>query len=430
MQLAIQTAKCPIHARLTLPGAKSITHRALLLSALADGVSELSGLCINKETRALVHALNQLGIVIQLDEKAASCIVAGCDGKFPKKQATIWCGETSIVPKFLLAACAATPGVYYFDGSTSLREKPFDQFVNIIAAQGAQIIASEKGRLPLTLIGADSLEGGEILLDGTFTSQLVSALLMATPFARSAFTITSPQICSLNYVDLTCAIMADFGVLVHRVHQSQFMIPVPQRYYAKDFVIEPDFAIATYFFAAAAVTGGEITIQPTKYSQSKQPNSKFLTILTMMGCTVFEDPHGLTLKGTMELQGTEANMQEFSDSFLALAALAPFAKTPTHITHIGHLKNKEVYQLTLLKTQLSKLGARIETGDDWITIFPSTLQGGVVNTNRDYHLSMAFAILGLKVPGIIINDADCVKKTYPEFFTLWNKLTDPMSICA
>lgn len=430
MQQVIHSAKGPIQAKMILPGSKSITNRALLLAALAEGVSEISGIYLGSDTKTLLAALHQLGIVTQLDEKTRSCIIAGGGGKFPKKQGTLWCDQSTAITRFLMAVCSATPGVYYFDGSPSLRKKAITQLLNVLLRQGVQLIPNDVRKMPFTLIGVDTLEGGEVLLDDKSNTQLISALLMIAPYSRSPFTFTSLQLQNQPSIDMTCAMMAEFGVLVHRVHQGQFMVPVPQRYNARDYMIEPDFSIASYFFAAAAVTGGKITIQPTKRAQSKQPNVKFLSILEKMGCRILETHTGLTLESPPELHGIEVSMRKFSDTFLALAVIAPFAKSPTRISHIGHLSQKEQDRMLVMKSELIKMGINVEIGDNWIKIFPGIPEPGMVNSHQDYRIAMAFAVIGLKVPDIIIDNIDPILNIYPDFFTLWEKLAEHTNISA
>ena len=423
MLQTIRMAKGPIKAHISLPGSKSMTYRALLLTALADGVSEITGMHLSARTRAFIHAMSQLGIVFQLDETSKSCIIAGCNGSLPKKQVTVWCDGLASVIHFLFAICAASPGVYYFDGGINERKKSLEKLLNLLRLHGVQFIPSDTTHLPLSLVGADSLEGGEIILDQRLSSQMISALLMIAPFARSPLIFTLKGMTNLAYIDMTCAMMADFGVLVHRIHQNQLMVPVPQRYQAKDYVIEPDLSIAVYFFAAAAVTGGEVTVQSIKRNTSKQLQIKFLSILEKMGCRIIDAKSTLTLKAPNELEGIEVSMRDFTDSFLALAAIAPFAKSPTRISHIDTMKQKEIHYLTIIKTEFIKLGIHIETGKDWIKIFPSIPQGKLNLALDDPHIAMAFSVIGLKITGMTIDDA-CMSDLYPDFFKDWHQMTN------
>lgn len=430
MSATISVAKAPIHTKIHLRGSKSVTQRALLIAALADGVSEISNLYIDNDIRIYITALHELGIVTQLDEKTHTCIIGGSNGKFPKTQATVWCENTKSVMRYLMSACAATPGVYYFDGAMQLRNQPMSHLLNLLARQGAQIIPNDARKMPLTLVGSDSSSGGEIILDNHITSQMISALLITSPYARSPFTFTVADLANQPFIDMTCSLMAEFGVLVHRIHKGQFMVPVPQRYQANDFTIEPDFTLASYFFAAAAVTGGDLSIQATKYRQSKQPNAKFLSVLEKMGCSIHESGAGLKLKGPKALVGIDVSMRDFSDTFAVLASIATFANTPVRIAHIGNMKQSDTNRLIAMKTELTKLDIRVETGDDWIKIFPSTPKATQLSSHHDPKIAMALAIIGLKVPGITIDDTDCVETILPDFFKTWSKLSSKLNMSA
>ncbi len=420
MKQIIRPAKAPTNAHVTIPGSKSMTNRALLLAALADGVSELSGLLISDDTLAFINALRQLGIVIQLDESDHSCIVGGSGGCFPKREANIWCHSAGTVARFLLAACATQPGKYYFDATEQLRQRPLHPLIQALSAQGAKIIPKDSKRMPFTIKGAEALEGGEIEIEGSETGQFVSALLMAAPFAKTQMEIKSHDIVNRPYVDMTCAMMAEFGVLVRRLHQSRFLIPVPQRYKAIDYVIEPDLSTASYFFAAAAVTGGEVTIQPLDRENSKQGDVRFLLILEKMGCEIIEDEQGFTVKGPEKLRGVNVDMRDFSDTFMTLAAMAPFARTPTTITNIGHTRLQESNRVKAVREGLEKLAVQVEEGSDWLRIHPSTPKPATIDSHHDHRIAMAFSIMGLCVPGVEIEGAECVSKTCPNFFKMWD----------
>lgn len=421
MKHTIRAIKSPIFANITIPGSKSMTNRALLLAALADGISEISGILISDDTVAFVHALQQLGIVVQLNKEDHSCVVGGGNGTFPKKEASIWCDSAGTVARFLIAACAIVPGKYAFDATPQLRNRPIGPLLQALSAQGAKII-SDNQKMPLVIKGVEGLMGGDIEIDGSETGQFTSALLMIAPFAKITVEVQSQDIVNRPYVDMTCAMMADFGVLVRRMPQARFLIPVPQRYRAINYLIEPDLSTASYFFAAAAVTGGRVTIQAFDRENSKQGDVKFLLILEKMGCETIETAEGFTVKGPAELQGVNVDMRDFSDTFMTLAAIAPFANSPTTITNIGHTRLQESNRIKVMREGLEKLCVKVEEGDDWIRIYPSQSCAGEIESFNDHRIAMAFAVIGLRVPGVVINGAECVSKTCPNFFALWDKL--------
>lgn len=422
MKQIIKNINSPINARIEIPGSKSITNRALLLAALADGVSEISNILISDDTRAFANALHELGIMIQLDESTRTCILGGGTGEFPKKEASIECAQAGTVARFLLAACAVSRGIYHFNADEQLCNRPINGLLKILRAQGIKIIPDTATKLPLTIEVTETLLGGEMEVDGSETGQFVSALLMAAPFARTAVSMVAHNMVSRSYVEMTCAMMAEFGVLVRRIHQSHFVVPVPQQYMARDYIVEPDLTTASYFFAAAAITGGNVTIQSVDRKQSKQGDVVFLSILEKMGCNVFEGASELTVVGPVELHGINVDMRDYSDTFMTLAAIAPFATTPTTITNIGHTRLQESDRIRVMHTELEKLGVKVDEGHDWLRIHPSVPHGGTINAHYDHRIAMAFAILGLRVPGIEIDGAECVSKTCPEFFELLKEL--------
>jgi len=422
MKQSIRSAKKPIMARILIPGSKSMTNRALLMAALADGVSHISDILLSDDTRAFIEALRQLGIMIQVDEANHTCIVEGCYGKFPKRAASIECESAGTVARFLLAACAASPGDYYFNAKPQLIQRPIAPLINALTLQGATFSPPHVQHMPLTVRGIENLAGGEIEIEGTETGQFISGLLMIAPFARTPVDIQADSIVSRPYVDMTCAMMAEFGVLVRRLHQTRFVIPVPQRYHARDYKIEPDLSTASYFFASAAVTGGKVTIQAFERKYSKQGDVKFLLILEKMGCEVIETETEFSVQGPPVLRGINVDMRDFSDTFMTLAAIAPFAKTPTMITNIGHTRLQESNRVSAMRQGLEKLNVKVEEGPDWLRIYPSEPTASEVDSHHDHRLAMAFAVIGLRVPGIEIQHAECVSKTCPAFYSLWEKL--------
>lgn len=423
MKQLIQTPKHPINARVDIPGSKSITNRALLLAALADGVSEISNVLISDDTRAFANALHNLGIMIQFDAATRVCILGGGTGKFPRKEASIDCAQAGTAARFLLAACAASAGIYHFDADQQLRDRPISELVKVLSRQGVKMIPENATKMPFTIEGVDGLEGGDIEVSSSETGQYVSALLMIAPFSKAPVMINAHELVSVSYVDMTCQMMAEFGVLVKRFHQSRFVVPVPQRYQARDYIVEPDLTTASYFFAAAAITGGSMTIQSVDRQASKQGDVVFLSILEKMGCRVFEGQTELSvLAPEGKLRGVSVDMRDHSDTFMTLAVLAPFATTPTTITNIGHTRLQESDRITVMRTELEKLGVKVEEGPDWIKVYPSEPHGGIVDAHKDHRIAMSFAVMGLRVPGIEIEGAECVAKTCPEFFELWKEL--------
>jgi 3-phosphoshikimate 1-carboxyvinyltransferase len=423
MKQSIRMASTPIHAHIAIPGSKNMTYRALLLAALAEGVSELFDVLINDDTLIFIEALRSLGIVVQTDVTSRTCIVAGNSGQFPKKAAMVSCQDSGTTARFLLAVCAGTGGTYHFNAGAQLSERPIHALLKILSNQGAKIAPEDAHRMPLTLTGAQGLSGGVVEIEGNEMNQTVYALLMAAPYAKHEMILKTQSDVSNSVIEMTCELMADFGVLVRRMHNARYSIPAPQRYGARDYVVEPDLSIASYFFAAAAVTGGEIRIQPISRSASRQADVAFLTVLEKMGCEVQESVTGLTVRGPAGLSGVSVDMSHFSDTFMTLAALAPFADSPTTITNIGHTRTQASNRISIMRKELEALGVTVEEGPDWIRIFPGLPHGGVVDSHNDYRIAMAFSIIGLKVPGIEIEGAECVSTCCPDFYDWWRGLS-------
>jgi 3-phosphoshikimate 1-carboxyvinyltransferase len=422
MRQVIRAVSKPIQAQITIPGSKSITNRALVLAALAKGVSHLSGVLISDDTRVVITALQQLGIDMQLDETLHTCVVTGGGGYFPQKKASIWCGDAGTAVRFLLAVCALSSGEYYFSGSAQLCARPLKNLLKILIQQGAKISPEDAEKMPFCLYGTNSLRGGEIKIENDETSQFASSLLMIAPFLKPTVTLKLMRAVVSPYIEMTSAMMAEFGVSVKRLHNACFTILPAQHYRACDYVIEPDLSTASYFFAAAAVTGGQVTIQAIDRKNCLQGDVAFLTVLEKMGCVVSEDTQGLCVQGPKVLQGVNVDMRDFSDTFMTVCAIAAFATTPTTITNIGHTRLQESNRITAMRKNLEVLNIKVEEGGDWIKVFPSEPRAGVVDSHGDHRIAMACSIIGLRIPGIEIDHAECVSKTCPAFFQLWEML--------
>jgi len=427
MQQAAISLKEPFHVSIPLPGSKNISRLALVIAALANGVSEISNLIIDDDIAALINTLRQLGIAIQLNELTRSCIIAGGNGKFPKNQTTLWCTDNPENAMLLLAACAAAGGIYYSDSSARLRQYAFQPLITILHRQGIQFIPDDISSLPFTLISMDGLTGDKILLDEPPSSHLLAALLVMSPFAKSALRLMFPVNSIQAEIDIICDLMGQFDVVVHHIHQGELAIPVPQQYQASTCMIEPDASLAVYFLAAAAISHGQIFI-PLMKRESRQPNVKILGILDKMGCLIEENNKGLSLKGPDKLNGIDINVRSFSDLFVALCAIAPFAKTAVRISHIGKTSKPEMQLMSQVKNLLMKMGIHIESDENWIRIFPSQFTGTTFDASIDYRIGIMGYIMGLKTSNIIINNAESIALTHPDFFTLWNKLNEPCEL--
>jgi len=417
MEKTIRSIKTPIRSCVRIPGSKSITNRALILASLAQGTSELHSILLSDDTRACIEALKNLGVEITLTDDASVCTVVGHTKPFPRQEATIFCHHAGTVARFLLPVCAAAKGKYQFNASPQLSRRPLAHLLDVLAAQGA-IISSKSWPL---LLQSNGLAGGEITIDATETSQFFSGLLMAAPFAKTNMILKTNRNAHYSYVNMTRHLMRAFGVEVDMLDSRRCHVPLPQCYSARQYTIEPDFSTASYFFAAAAVTQGEVTVPLLSRKQSIQGDVAFLDVLEKMGCEISEKNNGVSVQGPPILQGIDVNMRFYSDTFMTLAAIAPFANSPTTIRNIGHTRHQESDRIAVMCHELNRLQVKVEEGDDWLRIYPSMPQAGEVDSHDDHRIAMAFALIGLRISGVVISGAECVAKTCPDFFKLWDE---------
>lgn len=418
MPITIPCLSSPTNVNICIPGSKSITNRALLLASLAEGESFLENVLFSDDTDAFISALRALGVKLDVNEVRKTVTVMGGAGKFPCVSASIYCRDAGTVARFLLAACANHVGEMTFDSSVQLRKRPLRDLVNVLRAQGA-IISSEC--FPLTMKNAQPLLGGNICVPGNVSSQFLSGLLMISPYCQTNVVLTTEHLVSEPYVAMTCAMMRDFGVDVLQ-EKNGWKINNNQKYQAKHYRIESDFSSASYFFAAAAVTGGRITLLNMCRENNLQGDSQFLDVLEKMGCMVESCNEGITVVGPSILKGIEVDMRHMSDTMMTLAAIAPFANSPTRIFNIGNTRVKESDRISAMANNLRRLNIRVEEERAALTIYPGTPVSGVIETYHDHRIAMACSLIGLKVPGIVIDDASCVNKTFPEFFAVMQKM--------
>jgi len=408
---------------IAVPGSKSHTNRALLCTALAAGESRLEGALFAEDTRAMMGALSSLGIQLRVDEVAETVTVTGCDGRLPSGPLAVDVVQSGTTSRFLLAMLGLGPGPYRLDGDVQLRARPFGPLVGVLAALGVEI---EGDHLPLT-VTRGGLRAGKVELSGSVSSQFLSGLLMAAPYARTdgegpgevVIELSDPLV-SKPYVALTMATMASLGVVVDSEDYRRFVV-APQRYRGGSVAIEPDASAASYFFAAAAITGGRVRV-PGLGRGTVQGDVHFVEILRRMGARVEVSDQWIEVEGGGELHGVEANMADLSDVAQTLAVVATFATTPTTVTGIGFIQYKETDRLAAVVTELTKLGIRAERDADGFTIHPGRPRPGVVATYDDHRMAMSFALLGLRHPGITIEGPDCVAKTFPGFFSTLGQL--------
>jgi 3-phosphoshikimate 1-carboxyvinyltransferase len=408
-----------VEAAVRLPGSKSLTNRYLTCTALGDGRSTLRGASLSSDTLRMVAGLRCLGVQAEVHEEGAAIRVQGCRGHLPADDAELDAGDAGTAMRFLAALACLGYGRFRLDGTPRMRERPIRQLVDALRAIGAGIGYEDvEGYPPLTIF-ARGLAGGEIEFARPPSSQYVSAILMVAPYAaRDVMIRINGPLTSRPYVDMTIAVMRALGVEALSAEGQRFIVPSTQRYRAGEFEIEPDASAASYFWAAAAVTGGRVRVNGLTRG-SLQGDVRFVDVLERMGCGVHAGDDYIEVRGPSpgQLQAVDVDLNEMPDVVQTLAVTALFARGTTRITNVANLRIKETDRLAALGTELSKMGAAVEVFDDGLTITPpARVNGATIATYDDHRMAMSFAVTGLAIDGVVIKDADCVSKSFPDYF--------------
>ncbi len=405
----------PVRGSIRPPGSKSITNRALVCAALAEGHSLLAGALESDDTGVMIDGLKALGVAVEHDRPQQAIRVCGCGGRLPAGEAEIWVGNSGTTVRFLTALVSTGHGRFRFDGTARMRQRPIQDLLDALEQLGGDAVSELGTGCPPVVVRAAGLSGGRASVAGELSSQFLSAVLMAAPAARTPVElIVAGKLVSKPYVDMTLAVMAAFGVAVAKDSAGASLRIVPSGYRACSYAIEPDASAASYFLAAAAMTGGEVTIEGLS-RQSLQGDVAFCDCLEQMGCRVRDQRGGLTVAGA-PLRGIEVDMNAISDTVPTLAAVALLARGATTIRGVAHIRHKETDRIRALANELRKLGAAVEEYDDGLRITPGKLRGATLDTYDDHRMAMGLALVGLTTPGVIINDPACTAKTYPRFF--------------
>ncbi len=418
---AVRPARPGLDAVVRVPGSKSVTNRALLLAGLAAGPSVLRGALEAGDTDAFAAGLRSLGVAVE--RRGDEVVVTGAGGRFPAAEADVYCAEAGTAARFLLAAAAAGEGVYRFDAAPQLRRRPLGLLLQALRAQGARTEPDDAGALPLTL-RAGGLSGGSLRLPGDTSSQFVSALLMAAPLGRGPLDLRVDGLVSRPYVTMTLRMMQSFGAGAAAgsgaaMASGDSYVVTPGAYAAREYDVEPDASTASYFFAAAAATGGRVKVLGLRREGALQGDVAFLDVLECMGCTVTDEPDGVLVAGPAALAGLTVDMADISDTFMTLAAIAPLATSPVTITGIGNVRLKESDRIAAMEENLGRTGVKTESGPDSLRVFPAAPRGARIDPHGDHRIAMAFSVLGLRALGMVVEDPGCVAKTCPGFFDLW-----------
>lgn len=421
----------PIDARVRPPGSKSVTNRALICAAMAEGTSVLEGALESEDTIVMQESLARLGVKVEAKRddagNASTLIVEGSGGDWPVRQADLYLANSGTSIRFLTAALAAGHGTYRLDGVERMRQRPIGDLLEPLRRLGAQAICPLGSNCPPVELVARGLTGGEVSVSGEISSQYLSGLLMASPYAQGDVTIAvDGRLVSVPYVEMTCRVMESFGVRVERGDFSRFLVPAPQRYRGTQYAVEPDASAASYFWAAAAVTGGRVLVEGLRFD-ALQGDVEFCSCLAAMGCEVEETPYGIYVIGTNKLRGIETDMNAISDTVQTLAVVALFAEGPTEIRGVEHIRHKETDRIGDLARELRKFGAEVMEFRDGLRIEPGPLRPAAVDTYNDHRMAMSFAIAGLRIEGVVLRNPACVTKTYPRFFEDLARISTPIS---
>ncbi len=414
--LEILPLRRPVDAEVSIPGSKSYTNRALLIAALADGRSRLTGTLESDDTRYMGDALSALGVDVRV-EADDTLIVHGTDGRIPVSNAKLFVGNSGTATRFLTAYLALGNGAYTLDGAQRMRERPIQDLIDSLGQLGVRARSLAGNGCPPVVVDGSGLEGGRTRMHGDRSSQYLSALLMVAPYARKDVEIhVAGNLVSRPYIDMTVRIMGDFGVSAVAEHDNVFRVEAGQRYEAAEYDIEPDASNASYFFAAAALTGGRIRVRNLS-SQSAQGDVGFVDVLGHMGCTVSSRPDGIEVRGPERLSGIDVDMNAMPDVVQTLCAIAPFASGPVTARNIANLRIKETDRIAAVAAELTRLGVRAIPRADSLTVYPAErIRPAALDTYDDHRMAMSMALIGLKAPGIAIREPGCVEKSFPAYF--------------
>lgn len=414
--ISISPSKRKIDGSITIPGSKSLTNRALIISSLAKGTSKLSGILKSDDSYWCVETLKKLGINIRVQGETAH--IKGNEGKWDS--GNLYIGAAGTIARFLPGALAISDeGSWEITASESMSKRPVSPLIDTLVELGADITyLKNEGHYPLSIKGKKLL-GGEVSLSGKISSQYISGLLIAAPYLKEPITIKiKDHIVQHSYVLLTLELMKKFGAKVQYNNALKEIIVFPSRYTSQVVDLEADASTACYFLALAAVTNGKIRINHITY-ETKQPDIKMVDILEHMGCKITKGSSFIELEGADKLKGGfEISMREMSDQALTLAAIAPFADGPITIKDVEHIRYHESNRLRVISDSLSTLGIKVEEFKDGIKVYPGKPKPALLRTYDDHRVAMALALIGSKIEGIKLHDPGCVSKTCPSYFKL------------
>jgi len=408
--MLIEPLTQPIDADVVVPGSKSITNRALVTAALASGTSVLTGVLDADDTQAMLSVIATLGAGVE-QQGPDTYAVTGTGGDLASGPLEVDVRMSGTTARFATPLAARGTGVYIIDGAPEMRVRPMEETVRALRELGVTIAPEA---LPLNLRGG--FDGGTLTLGASVSSQFASGMLLAAPGTSKGLTLDlEGDVVSRPYLDMTCEVMRAFGADVSQPSTNRFEVAADHGYTAVDYRIEPDASAASYFFAAAAVTGGRVRIEGLG-TDALQGDVDFVDVLAQMGADVTKSADAIEVRGTGTLTGVDVDMSQISDTAQTLGAIAPFASGPVRVTGIDFIRRKETDRVAAVVTELQRMGIDAVEEEDGFLIQPGTPQPATIETYHDHRMAMSFAITGLMTPGIDIADPGCVNKTFPNYW--------------
>lgn len=424
-QLTLQPIS-KIHGEVNLPGSKSVSNRALLLAALAKGTTRLTNLLDSDDIRHMLNALGKLGVSYQLSEDKTECVVEGLGRPFKTSEPMeLFLGNAGTAMRPLAAALCLGEGNYVLTGEPRMKERPIGHLIDAMRTVGADVTYLENEHYPPLQIASKALQGGDVEIDGSISSQFLTALLMTAPlFSGDTHIRIKGDLVSKPYIDITLHIMAQFGVQVVNNDYKTFDVKGNQTYIAPgDFLVEGDASSASYFLAAAAIKGGEVKVTGIG-KKSVQGDVKFADALAAMGADIeWGDDYVIARRG--ELKAVDMDFNHIPDAAMTIATTALFAQGTTVIRNVYNWRVKETDRLSAMATELRKVGADVEEGEDYIKITPTAnLKHAAIDTYDDHRMAMCFSLVALSDTPVTINDPTCTSKTFPDYFDKLSALSE------
>lgn len=417
-----------VQVSVEVPGSKSITNRALLLAALSDGPCRLQGALFSDDSRHFLSCVQALGIDVEADETQKCVRVAGLGGEIPNRNASVYVGSAGTAARFITALLGVSGGSYHLDASEQMRKRPMAPLLAALRDMGCTVMCGgQKDCFPFQLTSR-GVRNNEITVDIGNSSQFLSALLISAVCPEEGLSIHVTGSHGMSYIHITTEMMKQFGVEVKRPSENLFVVSGGQHYHLNRYDIEPDMSAAAYFYGAAALLGISVVVKGVQRTML-QGDIRFIDVLKQMGCTVSEKPEGVCVTGPEhgKLHGVSVDMREFSDQAITLAAIAPFADSPTTITGIGHIRYQESDRIAAMTDALTRMGIHVQELPDGICIQPGEPQPARIQTFDDHRMAMGFSLTGLRAEGIVIEDPGCCRKTFEEYFDVLDDFVKKLS---